>query len=247
MEIRFLGTNGWYDTETGNTTCVFINSKESYIVFDAGNGIHKLDQYMKKTKPLYLFLSHFHLDHIIGLHILNKFQFPGGITIIGQEGTKSVLNTIVNQPFSVPMSDYPYPVKICELKEGAYALPFPIECRKLLHSSPCFGYRIKIDGKIIAYCTDTGICDNAIWLAENSDLLITECSLKIGQKNPLWPHLNPEDAVSIAKQSHAKQLALIHFDADVYRTLEDRFMIQKELNSKYNDIIIGIDNKRITL
>ena len=72
MEVVFLGTPGWYDTKTGNTTCVLVESKEHLIILDAGNGIHKVDQYHQGQKPVSLFLSHFHLDHIAGLHILNK-------------------------------------------------------------------------------------------------------------------------------------------------------------------------------
>ncbi|HVP93604.1 MAG TPA: ribonuclease Z [Methanoregulaceae archaeon] len=247
MELRLLGTNGWYDTKTGDTTCVFIDSKNYYLVFDAGNGIYKLDRCIKKPKPVYLFLSHFHLDHTAGLHILNKFNFTEGLTIVGQVGTKSYLDTLVNQPFTIPFGDYSYPVTMCELHEGGHDLPFRVEARKLVHSTDCFGYRIEIDGKIIAFCTDTGICDNAIRLGRNADLLITECSLKTGQTNPLWPHLNPEDAITIARQSNAKKLVLIHFDANEYRTLDDRFSILNEYGDQFKNLIIGIDNKRIVI
>ena len=90
MKIIFLGTNGWYDTKTGNTICTLIDAKDYFIVLDAGNGFHKLDRYFNKEKPIYLFLSHFHLDHIIGLHILDKFVFKQGISIYGQKGTKNI-------------------------------------------------------------------------------------------------------------------------------------------------------------
>ena len=65
-KIIFLGTNGWYDTDTGNTICILIDSPLFTIILDAGNGIAKLDRYADFNKPAYLFLSHFHLDHIAG-------------------------------------------------------------------------------------------------------------------------------------------------------------------------------------
>ncbi|HOW90640.1 MAG TPA: MBL fold metallo-hydrolase, partial [Elusimicrobiales bacterium] len=74
MEIIFLGTNGWYDTGAGNTLCVLIRTRRFDIVLDAGNGLGKLDRYVDGKKPVYLFLSHFHLDHVSGLHILLKFD-----------------------------------------------------------------------------------------------------------------------------------------------------------------------------
>jgi ribonuclease BN (tRNA processing enzyme) len=36
MKIIFLGTNGWYDTKTGNTVSTLIVTKEHNIVLDAG-------------------------------------------------------------------------------------------------------------------------------------------------------------------------------------------------------------------
>ncbi len=228
MKIIFLGTNGWYDSITGNTICTLINSEKYHIILDAGNGIYKADSFIKADscikddKPVYLFLSHFHLDHIEGLHVLNKFRFSQGLRIYGQKGTKKALDTIVNEPFTVPLSKLPYPVQVCELAEGPYKLPFAVECRFLIHASPCMGYRMDLDGKIIAYCPDTGICENAIRLAEDADLLITECSHKPGERSSHWPHLNPQDAAEIARKAKAKRLALTHFDAGRYATVEER-------------------------
>jgi len=72
MKIVFLGTNGWYTTPTGNTPCILIDSKDQYVVFDAGNGIYKLDKYITEDKPISLFITHFHLDHVSGLHTLSN-------------------------------------------------------------------------------------------------------------------------------------------------------------------------------
>jgi len=55
MKVIFLGTNGWYDTKTGNTPCVLIDTKTHYIILDAGDGIYKLDKYITTQKPIYLF------------------------------------------------------------------------------------------------------------------------------------------------------------------------------------------------
>ena len=98
IKVIFLGTNGWYDTKTGNTICTLIETEDYFIILDAGNGLHKIDQYITSTskKPIYLFLSHFHLDHIVGLHILSKFNFSQGIRTYGQMGTKNIL---VSQQF----------------------------------------------------------------------------------------------------------------------------------------------------
>jgi ribonuclease BN (tRNA processing enzyme) len=240
MEIIFLGTNGWYDTDTGNTICTLINTNKYHIILDAGNGIYKVDRYIQDDLPVYLFLSHFHLDHIEGLHILNKFRFKKGLRIYGQKGTKNALETIVNEPFTVPLNKLPFPIDICELSEGLYKIPFPLECRFLVHASPCLGYRLELDGRIIAYSPDTGVCENAVKLAKDADLLIAECSHKPGEESPKWPHLNPEEAAEIARRAKAKRLALTHFDSGRYTTTQERQDAVKSVTD-FEGIIVAND------
>lgn len=224
VKIVFLGTNGWYTTETGNTVCTLIETEKSYIVLDAGNGIYKLDNYIKNSrKPVYLFLSHFHLDHIEGLHILNKFKFKQGLTICCYKGGKNFLNTIMNQPYSIAVAKLPFKVRIRELGAGWHTnFPFKLKSRELVHASKCFGYRFEFGGKTVSYCTDTGYCRAAVDLSNNADLLIAECTLRHNQKITVWPHLNPTNAARLAKVAHAKRLVLLHFDSDNYQTLMER-------------------------
>jgi ribonuclease BN (tRNA processing enzyme) len=240
MDVIFLGTNGWYDSDTGNTICTLINSSKYHIILDAGNGIYRTDRYIHDDLPVYLFLSHFHLDHIEGLHILSKFRFPHGLKIFGQKGTKAVLDTIINEPYTVPLEKLPYPVEVGELSPGPYKMPFAMECEFLVHASPCLGYRFDLDGKTIAYCPDTGVCDNAVHLAQDADLLITECAHKPGEQNPEWPHLNPQDAADIALRARAKRLALTHFDAGRYITLQERMNAAATVKG-YEGIVVGCD------
>ena len=247
MKIVFLGTNGWYDTHTGNTLCILIESKEAYIVLDAGNGIRKLNRSVNDRKPIYLFLSHFHLDHIIGLHVLNKFKFVQGLTIIGQSGTRDILNKIINSPFTIPMHQLPYRTDIYEIPEEKTITPFKFSFLPLKHSSECLGYRFEIEDKVISYCTDTGYCENAVELARDADLLITECALKTGQSDEEWPHLNPLSAARIADESNAKMLALVHFDANEYDTLETRKQAEEEARKLFDRTFISTDDMEIEI
>src|SRR3989338_1614986 len=222
MKIIFLGTNGWYDTPTGNTVCALIRTKRWDIVLDAGTGIYKLDQYCDGKKPIFILLSHFHLDHIGGLHTIVKFKFKKGITICGQKGARRLLKTFINRPFTVPIEKLPYPVKLLELPAQAGELPFKITTLPLVHADPVLGMRLELERKTITYCTDTGYCPNALKLAKGADLLITECAHAPGESNPAWPHFNPETAANLAVEAGAKRLAITHFSADRYRTAAAR-------------------------
>ena len=247
MQVTFLGTNGWFDTSTGNTVSVLVRTREYDLIFDAGNGIYKADQYISGEKPVYLFLSHFHIDHITGLHTLVKFRLKQGLKIFCIPGGSAHLRTFVGEPFTVPLEKLPYTVEVTEPGEGIHKIPFTMECLPLVHTVPCYGYRVEVDGRVIAFCTDTGVCDNAVALARNADLLITECGLKPGESSPDWPHLNPRDAIGIAQQAHAKRLALVHFGAEVYRTLEERKSLESEFGTLSPGLIAATDDLTVEI
>lgn len=57
--------------------------------------------------------------------------------------------------------------------------------------------------------------------------------LRWGQRNAEWQHLNPEDSVQIVKKARAKKLALIHFDVNIYRYLEERIEMQEKMNKVF--------------
>jgi len=246
MKVRFLGTNGWFDSNTGNTICTLLEASDRYVVLDAGNGIYKLDRYIHDEKPVYLFLSHFHFDHIEGLHTIVKFRIRE-LNIFSMEGAEPILKAIIRKPYTVPLGEGPFPVVVHELPRDREKATFLEDFEYLVHSDPCLGFRFKLDGRSIAYCTDTGICDHLIKLGKGADLLITECSELSGRHSALWPHLIPEDALEAAKKAGAKRLALTHFNAHLYDTLEARKDIEERFAGKCDGLVVAYDDMAIDL
>ncbi|MDP3042483.1 MAG: MBL fold metallo-hydrolase [Candidatus Omnitrophota bacterium] len=246
MKLHFLGTNGWFDTRLGNTLSVLLDTAKAYIVFDAGGGFYKLDRYVKENKPVILLLSHFHLDHIIGLHALNKFNFIQGINVFGPKGVSKIFEVIINTPYSMPVKKLKTKLTI---KEFSNNLKFPVDIkyRKLLHSSACYGYRVFAEGKSIVFCTDTGPCRNLDLLAKGADVLITESSLAPGQVDNSWPHLNPQQAAGIAKNAKVKRLFLVHFDAGIYLTNKDRILAQSAARKIFKNTLAARDGLGLSI
>jgi len=245
MKIVFLGTNGWFDTRTGNTVCILVETDNEYIILDAGNGFHKIDRYILDDKPLYLFLSHLHLDHVVGLHIMNKFSIPRGIDVYGPPGTVKHLGTLIRQPFTANLQALNTPLRLHDLGAGPPP-PFLLAWKKLVHVSPCYGYRFQLAGKILTYCTDTGPCRNLTLLARGADLLITECAYK-GNENYNWPHLNPRSAAEVAREAGARKLVLIHFDASLYTSLQDRREAQARAREIFRNTVAARDGQVMRL
>jgi len=219
---------------------VTIETADSFIILDAGSGLFQMAPDAAKEKPAFLLLSHFHMDHICGLHGLSKLMFPAGLTILGQAGTAETVSRIVARPFTVPLDRLAYPVILRDL-DSIGNLPFDLQYLFMDHSDPCLGYRITAEGRTLAFCTDTGYCDNAVKLAANADLLITECSFVPGESDTGWPHLNPETAARIAIESGAKKLILTHFDASRYTRHELRIQSETAARAVFPDTETSYD------
>ena len=87
LRVRFWGTRGsmaapYKDRMEfgGNTSCVSVDWPEGIAIFDGGTGIMELGNQLKEAKAdgglkkdpaIHIFVSHLHMDHIIGL-----FMFP---------------------------------------------------------------------------------------------------------------------------------------------------------------------------
>jgi ribonuclease BN (tRNA processing enzyme) len=221
-QISFLGTNAWYDTDTGSTICITIMSDAFGIIVDAGNGIHRLGTATHLDRPFCVLLSHLHLDPVWGLHILNKFRFERGLEIFVPEGQQIHLERLLSSPYTINYRDLPCAVSLHELPAAVGLLPCQAEVFLMNHPVPTMGTRLHLDGKVLAYCPDTGFCANALAAAYHADILIAECAYLPGQEHPEWPHLNPESAAHIAPEAGVGRLILVHFDAFNYQTHEKR-------------------------
>jgi len=258
IHAHFLGTNGWYATRDGNTVCAAIDAPQACVVLDAGDGIRHLDKIVKGNKPVHLYLSHFHLDHTAGLHILPKFHFKGGLTIFGQPGAKKILSGLVKHPYTAEFEEVRTKIAVKELRAGAHLIAgaggekYHVECAPLTHADPCFGYRFdfgeEAGNKTLAYCTDTGPCKNYLKLAEGADLLISECSMNSGYKvDKEWPHLSPEIAARLAKKARCKKLALTHFAADKYVGRKSRETAQRIARRIFEKTVAAKDGMKLRI
>lgn len=247
MQITFLGTNGWYDSITGNTLCILITTEEYNLILDAGSGLVKATNFLDQNKQTFIFISHFHLDHIIGLHILSQFRFSYPLMFLTREDSAKTIRSFIARPYTSPLNKLPFKHKIIELPKKQNILPFPVQVLDMIHPDPTIGIRFTLEDKTIAFCPDTGYCANCVDLARNADLLITECALNPGENSQIWPHLNPETAALIAQKAKAKRLILTHFDASRYLTMKDREAAQSAARLIFPETEISVDGGQINL
>ncbi len=174
MKVKFWGTRGSIATpglETyrygGNTPCVSVRHKGSFLILDAGTGIRKLGMFLQKSAsglPLevHILLSHVHWDHIQGLPFFTPFFVPGNeIHIHGLPPSEKTLEQILalqmnSEFFPVAMRDLPARIMVHDIHEEKLRIgPFTITYAFLNHPGITAGYRIEAGGKIVTYATDT--------------------------------------------------------------------------------------------
>src|ERR1043166_5841865 len=74
MQVRFWGTRGSFPAMGpafvrygGDTACVAAQCGARTLVFDAGSGLRRMGASIPGPAQIDLFLSHLHLDHVMGL------------------------------------------------------------------------------------------------------------------------------------------------------------------------------------
>ncbi len=243
-----LGTNGWFDTKIANTISLLVQTDEYTIILDAGLGINNLTNYYNPELPAYLFISHVHMDHIYGIHTLERLPFKKGLTIFGQPSLKEELSKIFCYPYTITPEKLPYSVNYCDAVNEQNKLPFKYEVAELRHAVPTIGIRLEIGNKVISYIADTGYCENAVKLARSADLLFCESAHPIATPEiGTWPHLGPEADARIANEAGAKELILVHFNPVHYPSVESRKLAEDTAKSIFPNSRSGYDGLEIEL
>jgi ribonuclease BN (tRNA processing enzyme) len=185
------------------------------LVFDLGSGSALLRDYLRLDKETHIFLSHYHLDHTVGLSfLLGTFRSGKKLKIWGQKGVEKVVRDLMSPPyFPVPIEKWPFAVEFGEIGAEQQVADCRVLSLPLEHSNPCIGFRVENGGKTLVYATDTHKCANAVKLAKNADLLIHDATYHSGNLVGK-SHSTAKEAAEVAKEAGAEKLALFQIDAE---------------------------------
>lgn len=220
MKVHFLGTTGYHPNDRRQTACLMI--PELGIVFDAGTAMFRVRERLETT-TLDIFLTHSHLDHVIGLTYLFDVLAPraGSRTpttqvIVHGEGDK--LKAIERHlfapalfPIKPPCDFRPLTGRSRELRGGAVVRWFPLD-----HPGGCLGFRLDYGDRSLAYVTDTTASPTAEYVSaiRDVDLLIHECYFPDGYEDraALTGHSCATPVAEVASLAGARRLVLVHLD-----------------------------------
>jgi len=230
---------GWIPVRGQHTCCYCLETDDSLIIFDAGTGMARFSEPWAKNLPvtkerILLFLSHYHLDHTVGLFYLTNFFKDKKIHIAGPgrsiygSSVEDILDKIMAPPYlGTQLSNFPMDITFHDLNPGKNLID-GIEVRVKLqeHSDPSIGIRID---NTICYITDTSTDEATSEFSRNCRLLLHESWLdsedyhkmlrKIGSSTPdssiektLKSHSSAGLTAEIARKADVDQLILIHLN-----------------------------------
>lgn len=133
-----------------------------------------------------VFISHFHGDHFFGLPFLlleyrEMTSRSKDLTIIGPPGIQERVRTVTEAGFpNLLSSETTYRETYLDLRDGlegeVAGLKFLARSVTHVDGLECFGFRVQVGDRIVAYSGDSVLCDPLLELADGADVFVVECS-----------------------------------------------------------------------
>ena len=232
------------------TSCVSVETREHLFVLDAGTGIVELGKQIVASKRYYkdiwICLTHFHLDHILGLGRFAPLYDPNfSIHLVGANDPEKSLKEVAQATFysSYSLTKQPPKAKIdiYEILEDNYELMPGIKLSSMYsnHPTSTMVYMLDALGKKIVYAPDSEIWGDATafqdydekfgGFARGADILLHDAAFtdKDYETRKHEGHCGLSIAVDFAaEKAQARDLILFHAspeysDEDLDRMLAD--------------------------
>jgi len=179
MKIKFWGVRGSIPSPGpntvkygGNTLCLglWLQDQDRLIIIDAGSGIRGLGDSLSFSKDpkdhlnTEIFLTHTHLDHILGLPFFAPIHNPGtrlkiyGPVTCEEDPLEDVIGGQLSyRYFPVRQHELGASIEYIDLKEGKYDLGQGVTLitKYLNHPLLALGYRIEYGDKAVCTAYDT--------------------------------------------------------------------------------------------
>ena len=220
MKIKCFGTAGYHPSEQRHTSCYYI--PELSLLLDAGTGIFRLTAELlaNPRESVDIWLSHAHLDHIVGLTYLldtmavtrlkhiRVFGEPAKLQAIRQHIYHELIFPVEPSMEFIALPDSTSPFLVSGLQD------YFVQWLPLQHPGGAVGYVIECEGKRLAYITDTTAYQDSTYISalRDVDLLLHECNFGDQHKQlaEKTGHSWQSAVVDVVKQCCPRLTYLIH-------------------------------------
>lgn len=220
-----LGTNGFFPSHGRATMCFLLLGDGAPLLLDAGTGVARLAEpgvraRLDPSGPLDIVLSHYHLDHVVGLAYLGAV-WRGPVTLwapapplVDAEPADALDRLLAPPLFPKPLSDFPHPVTLRayrrDFRLGDRA-PVAVRCRRQRH--PGGSVALRLDD-LLVYATDTAAEAETSDFAAGARCLLHELWVteSEAERDPdaLRGHTSLRQALVIARRSGVALFVPVH-------------------------------------
>jgi ribonuclease BN (tRNA processing enzyme) len=192
------------------------------LVLDAGTGISRLGRpevarRLDRCTQLDLVLTHYHLDHVIGLAWLGglwnrpcRIFAPTG-PLVDTTPSKALGRLIAPPLFPATFAEFPQPIEVIPYSGDFEIDGLIVRVRRQAHPGGSVGLRL---GDQLAYITDTVADGATIGFVDHVSWLLHEvwCDREEARVDPslVRGHCAGEDALDIARDASAQYLIPVH-------------------------------------
>ncbi|MFX1250145.1 MAG: MBL fold metallo-hydrolase [Promethearchaeota archaeon] len=222
ITLTFLGTGNAFSDQGRYNTSIYVEwILNQSILIDCSPitvcHIKKMGISLNELK--YVFISHLHGDHFLGLPLLlleysyRKRAEDNPLVVIGPSDTKETIETIFKLVF--PNTELPkleYIVARDKQEDQCGEILFKTFQMTHIGVKEAFGYRVNVGDKIIGYSGDTGPCDNVFNIAKGTDLFIVECD---AFETETSFHMNYKRIEKDLPRIKSKKIILIHLGIEM--------------------------------
>ncbi|MEE8188302.1 MAG: MBL fold metallo-hydrolase [Kiloniellales bacterium] len=236
--VRFWGVRGSiacpgesHQRYGGNTSCLEVRCGEHLLIFDAGTGLRLLGETLAGAKGLSgdLFLTHTHLDHVVGLPFFaplynpdTRFRLWAGHLQPELTLHQALSQMMIAPLFPVPPEIFAGSISFHDFTAGETLEPQPgvrLRSAPLNHPNGATGYRIEYGDRSVCYITDTEHVEdrpdeNILGLIEGADIVIYDSSFT-DEEYPRyrnWGHSTWQEGVRLCQRAGVARLVLFHHD-----------------------------------
>lgn len=213
MRATLLGTAGWMPSQGRETACISVRLGKTLVLLDAGTGVRRLitdPSHLIGIESIHVLLSHFHLDHSVGLTYLSAIAEGRSIRISGPGSwlygttTKSILGRLVEPPYQPPRLTGDFEIGEIGPREMEIEGVRVHARGQTLHSAPTAAFRL---GESLAYLTDTAYDAESKVFATGVAVLMHEAFMP-SDGDPR--HSSAREAAQVAAGAGVDELCLIH-------------------------------------
>jgi len=217
----------------GHSSCVEIDIQGTeHVICDMGSGarplgIDMMARFGPSGQTYHVFMSHLHMDHMMGFPFFTPIYIPGNRFVI--HGCHSGIEEAFRRQQSAPGFPVDFfmlgaKIEFDQMKPGeTYEIAdLRVTAKLQHHGGDSYGYRFEHDGKTMIYSTDSehkldDIADTQSFIEffRNADLVIFDAMYSLAEAISIkadWGHSSNIVGVELCQLAGAKRFCMFHHE-----------------------------------